>query len=122
MKAKELIEILSRNPKATLNFKINPSNADDENIDITANIDVFGTDVIEELSEIDIIITPKVKSSSSFETIHELITECRTVRIDINKKGMYVFGDGELRRELDFRTNNPQNKEAIVINKLIEIL
>lgn len=124
MKVKELVSLLLRaNQEAEINVSANMSNQDDENCDVQCELEVFGEDIIEELSEIEFVIIPKHKSSGDFETVYELLGECEKVIIELNKDGIYIFGDGEMRRELDFDFDKPNNGiQSEYVNKLIEVL
>lgn len=121
MKVHELVKtLLKADQNADIEFLVNPSNADDEHCDIKFNAEIFGEDIIEALQEISIVLTPKVKSSQDFETIHELLSECNKVTLEMDDSGIFVFGDGELRRELDFNCSADRTSEFV--KKIIEIL
>lgn len=121
MKVHELVNtLLKADQNSDIEFLVNPSNADDEQCDIEFNADIFGEDIIDELKEITIVLTPKVKSSQDFETIHELLSECKKVTLEMDDNGIYVFGDGELRRELDF--NGSADRTSEFVKKIIELL
>lgn len=121
MTAQELIDILSKaKPDAEIEFTLNVSNLDDEDCDVLANFEIFEEDIIDELDFITFEVSPKIKSEY-FETIYGLLTECDEVKIMMDKSGIFVFGDGELRRELDYK-GNIYNMPSEFIKRIVEVL
>jgi hypothetical protein len=124
MKVKELIAQLSKySQDHEIDIVLNVTPNSDEETDIQANLELMGdTDTAPTL-----IVYPQKKSGGDFETIIDLLLETEeTLHIEMNKDGMYVFVDKELRRELDFKQNlareDIKEKAEVFIQKLVEIL
>lgn len=121
MKVKELLNTLSKyDLDHELDVVFNTDRDWDESVDIACNIEIMG----DTNTAPTIIVMPKIKNIKGFETIYELLQENgKTLNIEITERGMYVYLDNELRRELDFKEKNSLkvNSEEF-IKKLIEIL
>lgn len=125
MKVKDLIKVLSQyDTESEVEVIFNPcsENVSDE-FDVRSKLEVMGNP---ETSP-TIIVVPETKSTPPFETLTELMHENpKTIRIEIEKTGMYVFADNELRRELDFnleyRDSEIGEKYPEYIKRLIEIM
>lgn len=118
----KLIKILSQYPQdEEIDFLFNPCKNDVEEYDISVDIEIMG----DTETTPTIMITPKIKPARDFETIEELLSENpEQIRIEIEKTGIYVFSNNELRREIELKVKTEKLHDASenIIKKLVEIL
>lgn len=121
MKVKELLNTLSKyDSDSEVDVVFNADSECDISADIACNIEIMG----DTNTAPTIIVMPKTKNIKGFETIYELLQENgKTLNIEMTERGMYVYLDNELRRELDLKEKNSlKGNSEEFIKKLIEIL